>query len=335
MGFDALLGQDAAVGTLRRALASGKVHHAYRFEGPDGVGKQMAAFAFAQSLVCSAAPPAGIAFSACTRCSACTRAVTLAKEPPFVPLHPDVMILERGLYSADALRRARGETQDISVDQIRRLVLERASFAPHEGRARVFIMRRAHELSTSAANALLKTLEEPLANTYFVLLTDRGNELISTIRSRAQLVRFAALSDAVVQSILEKQGIAPELAQTAAELACGSVSAALGFADADASRERRSFIESAIAAARAPNLGLAVALSDGRARDKEVLYDRLGALAAYLAKVGRAVVPRDPERATRAARGYSAVTLAMQELEQNGSPALVLEAMVERLRHEL
>jgi DNA polymerase-3 subunit delta' len=335
MGFDAILGQDAAVGTLKRALESGRVHHAYRFDGPDGVGKEMAAFALAQSMVCPTPPPSGVAFAACGRCSACTRAVTLAKEAPSVPLHPDVMILERGLYSADALRRTRVETQDISVDQIRRLVLERASYPPHEGRARIFIMRRAHELSTSAANALLKTLEEPLANTYFVLLTDRSNELISTIRSRTQLVRFAPLADQLIQAILEKRGVAPELAQTASELACGSASAALGFADADAWQERKSFIEAAIAAAKAPDLGLAVALSDGRARDKEVLYDRLAALAAYFAKVGRAVVERDPERATRAARGYGAVTLAMQELERNASPALVVEAMVERLRHEL
>jgi len=335
MGFDAISGQEAAIGTLQRALTSGKVHHAYRFEGPDGVGKEMAAFAFAQSLVCPTPSPEGAVFDACGTCSACTRAVTLAKDAPRVPLHPDVVILERALYSADALRRARGETQDISVDQIRRLVLERASYPPHEGRARVFIMRRAHELSTSAANALLKTLEEPIANTYFVLLTDRGNELISTIRSRSQLVRFAPLRDEIVRSILEKRGVAPDLAQSAAELACGSVSAALMFADEGAAQERRAFIEAAIAAARAPDLGLAIALSDGRARDKEVLYDRLGALCAYFAKVGRAVVERDPERASRAARGYGAVTLAMQELERNGSPALVLEAMVARLRHEL
>ena len=335
MGFEAILGQEAAIGTLERALSSGKVHHAYRFEGPDGVGKEMAAFAFAQSLVCPTAPPAGSIFAACGHCSACTRAVTLTKDAPEVPLHPDVVILERGLYSADALRRARSETQDISVDQIRRLVLERASYAPHEGRSRVFIMRRAHELSTAAANALLKTLEEPLANTYFVLLSDRGNELISTIRSRSQLVRFAPLRDEIVRSILIGRGVLPELAESAAELAYGSVSAALIFADAEASQERRAFIEAAIAAGRSADLGLAVALSDGRARDKEVLYDRLAALGGYFAKVGRAVVARDPERASRAARGYATVTLAMQELERNGSPALVLEAMVARLRHEL
>ena len=138
MPLEHVLGQTAAVGTLERALATGKVHHAYRFEGPSGVGKEMTAFAFAQALVCTTPPPMGIVYQACGTCSACTRAVTLTAEAPRVPIHPDVVVLERGLYSAESLRRARAEVQDLSIDQVRRLVLERASFAPHEGRARVY-----------------------------------------------------------------------------------------------------------------------------------------------------------------------------------------------------
>ena len=113
MPLEHVLGQTAAVGTLERALATGKVHHAYRFEGPSGVGKEMTAFAFAQALVCTTPPPSGIAYQACGTCSACTRAVTLTAEAPRVPIHPDVVVLERGLYSAESLRRARAEVQDI------------------------------------------------------------------------------------------------------------------------------------------------------------------------------------------------------------------------------
>jgi DNA polymerase-3 subunit delta' len=335
MGFERIEGQDAAVQTLDRALSTGKVHHAYRFEGPSGVGKEMAAFAFAQALVCTTPPPEGRAHRACGTCGACTRAVTFSSEPPIVPIHPDVVVIERGLYPAEALRRSRPELQEISVDQIRRLVLERASFPPHEGRARVFIVRRAHELSLSAANALLKTLEEPLAKTYFVLVTDRGNELLPTILSRTQVVRFGPLPDSLVRSILEKQGVAPEAAQMAAELSAGSAGAALVLADAEATKERRAFIESALGALRTGDLGAAVALSDARARDKETLRDRLSALAAHFARVGRTVVSDDPARAARAARGHGVVAQAIDELERNGSPALVLEAMVTRLRHEL
>jgi DNA polymerase-3 subunit delta' len=335
MAMGDIRGQDAAVRTLERALECGKVHHAYRFEGPDGVGKEKAAFAFAQALVCTTPPPDGVAHRACGRCSACTRAVTLSTDPPRVPLHPDVVVLERGLYPPEALRRSRPELQDLSVDQIRRLVLERASFPPHEGHARIYLVRRAHELSISAANALLKTLEEPLANTYFVLLTDRGNELLTTIRSRTQLVRFAPLAESLVRSILEEQGTSAEAAKMAAELSGGSVAAALGLADAEATKERRAFVDAALGALRGGDLGSVVALSDARARDKETMRDRLAALAAYFAGVGRTVVADQPERAARAARGHGVVTQAIDELERNGSPALVLEAMVARLRHEL
>jgi len=335
MAFDRILGQSAAIETLERALRTGKIHHAYRFEGPNGVGKEMAAFAFAQALVCATRPRDGQARRACGSCSACLRAVTLSTEPPRVPLHPDVVLLERGLYSPEALRRARPELQDISVDQIRRLVLERASFPPHEGQARLFIVRRAHELSTSAANALLKTLEEPLVGTYFVLLTDRGNELLSTIRSRTQVVRFAPLAESLVRSILEKQGIAAEIAKMAADLSGGSVALALELADADATKERQAFIEGTLGALHGPDLGPAILLSDARARDKQVLRDRLWALLAHFAGIGRAIVGAEPEKATRAAHRHAIVARAIDELERNGSPALVLEAMVARMRHEL
>ena len=335
MPLSTVLGQSGAIGTLERALRTGKVHHAYRFEGPNGVGKEMAAFAFAQALLCETPPPSGEARAACGRCSPCVRAVTLSTEPPHVPLHPDVILIERGLYSPEALRRTRQELQDISVDQIRKCVLERASFPPHEGRARIIIVRRAHELSTSAANALLKTLEEPPARTHFVLLTDRGRDLLDTVRSRTQLVRFAPLSAALVKSILEKREVAPDIAETAADDAGGSVAAALQYADADAAAERSAFIEATVAALSGPDLAAALALADARAREKDVLIDRLTALAGYFAKKGRAEVQRHADSALRAAKSYGAVARAIDELERNGSPALVLEGMVARLRHEL
>ena len=335
MPLSAVLGQSGAIGTLERALATGKVHHAYRFEGPNGVGKEMAAFAFAQALVCETPPPEGHAHHACGRCSACSRAVTLSTEPPHVPLHPDVILIERGLYSPESLRRARQELQEISVDQIRKLILERASFPPHEGRARIIIIRRAHELSISAANALLKTLEEPLARTHFILLTDRGSDLIDTVRSRSQLVRFAPLGSAIVKEILEKRGVPADVADTAADLAGGSVALALEHADPSAAAERNAFIEATIAAVNAPDIAAALTLSEARARDKDVLLDRLSALATHYAKKGRAEVKEHPDGALRAAESYGNVAQAIDELERNGSPALVLEAMVTRLRQGL
>src|SRR5258706_2576378 len=96
--FDRVRGQEPAVETLVRALRAGRVHHGYRFEGPPGVGKELAAFALAQALVCETDTHLG-----CGTCSACRRAVTLATEEPRVPQHPDVVLVQRGLYPSSIL----------------------------------------------------------------------------------------------------------------------------------------------------------------------------------------------------------------------------------------
>jgi len=93
--------------------------------------------------------------------------------------------------------------------------------------------------------------------------------------------------------------------------------------------------EGALAAVAASDLSAAIALAESRARDKDVLCDRLAALAGHFAKEGRAAAKANPDGALRAAESYGEVARAIEELERNGSPALVLEAMVTRLRHGL
>ncbi len=333
--FDEILGQAGAVGTLRRALVTGRLHHAYRFEGPSGVGKEKAAFALAQALLCPTPPPAGQKYAACGRCSSCTRAVTMSTSPPHVPLHPDVTLIERGLYPPEVLRRQRPELSEVSVDQIRRLVLEHASFPPHEGRARVYIVRRTHELSTSAANALLKTLEEPIAATYFVLLTDRANHLLPTIRSRTLPVRFGPLPEPVLHTILASKGVAAETARGAIELAGGSADLALELADPKEADDRALFVEAVLAAMRAPDRAAVIALAEARARDKATLGTGLAALASHFARDSRDAAANDRAQSSASAHRYRVVTKAQRDLDRHGSAALVLEAMVERLRLSL
>src|SRR5688572_8454452 len=118
MVFDSIVGQPTAVETLKQALARGRLHHAYRFEGPEGVGKERVAFALAQSLVCTAGGVLG-----CGQCSACRRTLTLSDDEPRVPQHPDVVLIERGLYPAATLGRSSPETTGIGVEQVRRIVL--------------------------------------------------------------------------------------------------------------------------------------------------------------------------------------------------------------------
>jgi len=328
--FSRILGQDEAIRTLVRALETGRVHHAYRFEGPDGVGKEMAAFALAQALVCTAGDKLG-----CGRCDACRRAVTLAAERPEVPMHPDVILVERGLYPASVI--GKDEIAQISVEQIRKVVLTHASYSPHEGRGRLFIIRRAEELagssSASAANALLKFLEEPRQGTHFVLLTSRPDRMLDTIRSRTQKVRFGPLSDVVLQGILTEKGIARDKHEMAIDLAAGSASAALALVDTERATGRDEFVAAMMSAMRAPTLGPAVNIAEGfETKDKERLKEDLRALGATLARSAKKRIETEPVGASIDARRFEAVLRAIGYLERNASPSLAILALVLELR---
>jgi DNA polymerase-3 subunit delta' len=290
-----VLGQEPAIRTLERALESGRVHHAYRFEGPEGVGKELAAFALAQAVVCDVAGAHG-----CGECSACRRAVTLAEDEPHVPLHPDVVLVGRGLYASVV---GSSEATGISIEQVRRVVLARAGYPPHEGRALVFIVRAADELTPQAANAHLKTLEEPGPSTHFILLSSRPNKLLDTVRSRTLAVRFGPLPDAVIASLLEARG----LPATVAGIAQGSAALAFELAEEDRLKEREEFIAAAGAAVEAPDL-------------------------QALANRARELVASAPDEAERAARRHAVVMTAIDEVEKNVAPALALEGMISKIR---
>jgi len=325
--FTQIQGQDAALATLRAALARGRVHHAYRFEGPDGTGKEMAAFALAQALVCSGEDPYG-----CGKCDACRRAVTFSEDKPHAPLHPDVAIVERAFYPPETIGRSRQEVTEISVDQIRTIVLAHAAYPPHEGRARVFIVRRAEEMSVSAANAILKTLEEPRQGTHFILLTARPDRLLNTIRSRTLPVRFGPLPDAIVRGVLAVRGVPEARQEMAVELAAGSASLALELCDEERSASRDAFVKGVMGAVEARDLGPAVALSEGGEKDKAALKEDLRALAAVLARRARREAERAPKAALMAAKRYDAVAKAVVSLERNASPQLTMIALIQEMR---
>jgi len=319
MPLSDVLGQEPALQTLYHALDSGRVHHAYRFEGPAGVGKEMAALGLAQALVCEAGGK-----RACTKCSACLRALSFSTEDPCVPAHPDVVILQRGLYRG---RISANEATGISIEQVRRMVLERAGYRPHEGHALIFIVRDADELTVSAANALLKTLEEPGQSTHFILLTSRPNRLLDTIRSRTLPVRFSPLSESLVAQILESKGLSREVAP----LAQGSVALALELASEDAIQERNEFVAGAKAAIAARDLAPGIKFAEAR-RERDHLRSLLSFLAQSWALSARELVGSAVEEAEKCALRHRVVLSAMQDVERNVSPALALEAMIVRLR---
>lgn len=315
MPFESILGQEPAVETLRRAMASGRVHHAYRFEGPPGVGKELTAIALAVELI--GGPQAS---DICRH-----RITTFSDEEPRVPLHPDLVFIGRGIYGKllDAT-----EASGISVEQIRRVVLSRIGYPPHEGESLVFIIRDADELTPQAANALLKTLEEPSPRTHFILLTSRPKRLLDTLLSRTLAVRFGPLPDAVVAELLERQGKPKEVAS----FAQGSMELALALADPESVAEREQFAIAVKQALAATDLVPALLLAEAHSGERGPLRGHLVHLAQTLARDGRAWLAQNPEAAERAARHHQCVLAAMEDLERNGQPALVLESMIYRMR---
>jgi hypothetical protein len=176
-------GQERAVAQLRRSIDRGRVPHAYLFSGPPGAPLVDAASALAMALSCQRFPGEGCdADPAGPRggddgdggmCVACAKIAS--------GIHPDVVTLIR-----------EGAAQIVPIESVRSQVIARIGYPPHEGPLRVFIVEEATALAPPAANALLKTLEEPPGRALFVLCTTAPDQLLPTIRSRCQRVRFAA-----------------------------------------------------------------------------------------------------------------------------------------------
>lgn len=201
MPFSEFLGNSHCVATLRRALERNRVPHALLFSGPDAVGKRLLARHLALALNCETG-----AADWCGKCPQC-RLIGLGN-------HPDVSIVEP-------------QGQFIKIEQVRRLIQE-ASFEPFQGKFRVFVIDEAHRLHPTAANALLKILEEPPPRSKIILITAQPHALLPTVRSRCQLLRFSPLSETEIETVLtERCGMETKEAARRARLAEGSVGRAI------------------------------------------------------------------------------------------------------------
>lgn len=316
MSLSSLLGQPTAYQTLTRALSSGRVHHAYRFEGPRGVGKETAALLLAQALVCTEAPGDG-----CEKCSACRRAVTFAQEAPEVPGHPDVILVGRGVYPPGLLGGA-SELTGISVEQIRRIVIPRVGMPPHEARNLVFLIRDAEDLTIAAANALLKTLEEPHSGVHFILLTSRPAKLLDTILSRSLAVRFGALPEDAMRTLLAREGLPEDVL----EYAQGSLERAHALSDPSSRDARQAFLSGLDQALAEGHTEAALRFADNRPDGRHDLLELLTHVATTYAARARS----GGELSIWAER-HQVVSRSIRHIQANASPALVLESMVGQL----
>lgn len=203
-----VIGQERAVAALGRALAGGRLSHAYLFSGPPQVGKYTTALQFAQALNCRGEDPP------CRRCRQCH----LIEQGN----HPDVeLITVGGLCDESAHDHSSDNSRDIRICQVRRL--ERVvSRTPFEGRYRVFIIDPADALNVESSNAFLKTLEEPPPSLVLILVTSREESLLPTVVSRCRKVPFSLMTVTAVQAALEEEwSVPPEDAGLLARLSGG------------------------------------------------------------------------------------------------------------------
>ncbi len=177
MDWEFLKGQDAAVASLRRDLASDRVANAYIFYGPEGVGKSTAATLFAKALQCGGGTPP------CGECPACLK-IDRGVHPDVIQVHPP-----EGKKS-------------IGVEHIRETVVGRAVQRPQEGTRQIFIIGEAHLVTLGAFNALLKTLEEPSYDTVFILVTQNLHALPPTVVSRCRRLIFRSLNREEQRAVL-------------------------------------------------------------------------------------------------------------------------------------
>jgi len=175
--FDEVMGQDSVALTLKNAIRSGRIAHAYLFTGPRGVGKTSCARILAKSLNCEK----GLSIHPCGECKNC-------KE------------ISSGI-SVDTLE-IDGASNN-SVEGVRNIT-ENIKFAPYNSRYKIYIVDEVHMLSTSAFNALLKTLEEPPEHVIFVFATTEPHKIPATILSRCQRYDFRRISFSVIRENLEK-----------------------------------------------------------------------------------------------------------------------------------
>ena len=218
--YDDLVGQEHIVDILKKAVQASRageetqeMTHAWVFTGPPGSGRSSAAIAFAQALIC---PNNG-----CGTCSECNSAKTSG--------HPDVEII-------------RTEGLSIKVEEIREL-LTRVAWAPSMGGWRVVVMEDADRLTESAANALLKAIEEPGTRTVWLLCAPTLHDVLPTIRSRCRHLQLRTPSvDAVTQVLINRYHISPDMANFAARASQGHIGRARYLATNESVRSNRKVI---------------------------------------------------------------------------------------------
>lgn len=217
--FANIIGQELAREILLKAVSGGKIGHAYMFKGPAGVGRRSMALAFAALINCRDGGD-----DACGRCPSCKK-IASGNHPDFMEIVPE-------------------GAAGIKIDQIRDLK-SKLVFPAFEAVHRVVLLADIQSTirRPEVANSLLKTLEEPPADTIFILTVDEAAETLATIVSRCQVVPFYSLPFELIRQRLEVEGVEPEAAAALSKISGGSLGRALAPESRELLALRRQLVE--------------------------------------------------------------------------------------------
>lgn len=208
MSFAKIRGQDSALLFLKASLKNNRMSHAYIFCGPEGSGKFLAALNFAKAIVCQDA----VSYESCDKCPSCKKMDSQS--------HPDLFVL-----------RPEKEGSSVKIDDIRQLIKD-IYLKPFEAKKKIYIIDEAQNMKHEAANALLKTLEEPPTDSILILITDNLKSLFHTIVSRSQVVRFYPLkADEIKDILIREHSMEESKAHVLSRLASGRLGEAVKYKD--------------------------------------------------------------------------------------------------------
>lgn len=270
--LSAIRGQDRVIEGLRREVRAGRLHHAHFFIGPEGVGKRMVARALAASLNCANAVESELR-DACGQCPSCRQYAA--------GQHPDH-------------REISADGRFIKMEQVREVLAE-TRYRPYAGRWRMVVFDGADSLKEEAANALLKTLEEPGQGTLFVLISAQPHGVLDTIRSRSIPMRFSPLPRSVVRELIADRGTDGAVLDAAAAMAGGSVAAAIGALESPFFSTRRERVERLLETVNGSE-SLALDLAEVLAKTKDELRPTLSLYVEFFRDTAMLVAGADADR---------------------------------------
>jgi len=323
MSFKNIHGHEKQLAILQSTIRRNRIPHAYLFHGMEGIGKRTVAYSFAKALLCGAGEEA----DSCDHCSSCLK-IDHNNHPDVVAVEPD------GAF--------------IKVQAVRDM-MNAIAFRPLEGGKRVFVMEDAEKMNPTAANALLKTLEEPSLANIILLVTSRPHHLPMTILSRCQHLRFHPLTQETVSRFLQDRlSLDRAAADALAASSGGSISRALQMNRDDYLKIRNDIMDY-LAKSREMNPLNTLFFIHFIGKDKKNLQEKLDVLktcfrdALIYRELGQQAALINPDRddviqalvgrstAGDMVRNIRVLDRLTRALEQNANKTLTLEAALFKL----